>query len=78
MGGGNLTKGPRDSEGTWLNSRVADNGEGQAAAAPDQPSRTGWIGQEPEDRNAAVDYCETQPDSPWLRDIEAGNIQVRG
>lgn len=76
--GGYFTKMPNpDRVGTWLRFRAVDNGEGEGAA-PDQLSRTGWAGQEPEGRQVIEDHCENQPETQGLYEIEAGNIQVRG
>ena len=60
------------SEAIW---RVVDNGQG-ANADPDQISRT----RNPADFGAsALDFCDGTPVGfPGVRDLEAGNISVRG
>lgn len=76
--GGYFTKMPNpDRVGTWLAFRAVDNGEGQGDD-PDQISRTGWAGQEPEGRDVVEAHCLNQPEGQAVTDIEAGNIQVRG
>jgi len=61
---------PNSPVGTFTRFRVADNGEGEGSP-PDQISlmEVGVIDPPP--------YCVLVPERPELRDIEAGNIQVR-
>ena len=56
--------------GTEFSWRVIDNGQG-ANAPPDQITRTLRVGA------PASDFCASTPDIGVLRDLEAGNIQVR-